>query len=111
MNTNAFYSLDAPVFIQSTKVVELVEGRSSEVNLTAKSHPAVHTYKWSKDGLPIPRKSDSQPLSISSEGSVLYLNHVSRQDSGIYTCVAQNIEGSASATLTLNVLCKSFLHL
>lgn len=105
---NEFLFVDAPLFVPSDKVVELVEGRSSEVNLTAKSHPAVHTYKWNKDGTPVPRKSDTQLLSVSSEGSVLYFNQLSRQDSGIYTCIAQNIEGTATATLTLNVLCKYF---
>lgn len=103
MDIKYFVFVDAPLFIPSEKVVELVEGRSSEVNLTAKSHPAVHTYKWNKDGAPIPTKSDAR---VSSEGPLLYFNQVSRQDSGIYTCIAQNIEGTASAALTLNVLCR-----
>lgn len=89
--------------------MEIVEGRSTEVNMSAKAHPAVHSYRWSKDGTSIPRKNGDyrQPLSVSADEAVLYFNHVSRHDSGVYTCIAQNVEGSASATLTLNVLCKS----
>ncbi|GFY74005.1 neurotrimin [Trichonephila inaurata madagascariensis] len=100
---NVFY---APVFVTSGKVVEMIEGRSGEVNMTAKGYPEVHTYRWSKSGSFIPRRieSYSQLPGITSDGAVLHFNQVSRHDSGAYTCVAQNAEGSASATLTLNVL-------
>ncbi|CAL1267938.1 unnamed protein product [Larinioides sclopetarius] len=100
---NVFY---APVFVTSGKVVEMVEGRSGEVNMTAKGYPEIHTYKWSKSGSFIPRRSDGfdQLPGVTMEGPVLFFNQVSRHDSGAYTCVAQNVEGSASATLTLNIL-------
>ncbi|GFR27850.1 uncharacterized protein TNCT_254851 [Trichonephila clavata] len=100
---NVFY---APVFVTSGKVVEMIEGRSGEVNMTAKGYPEVHTYRWSKSGSFIPRRieSYSQLPGVTSDGAVLHFNQVSRHDSGAYTCVAQNAEGSASATLTLNVL-------
>ncbi|XP_035212293.1 nephrin-like isoform X4 [Stegodyphus dumicola] len=98
--------LFAPVFLTSGKVVEMIEGRSGEVNMTAKANPEVYRYRWTKEGVPIPDRRDSykQPSSVSADGSVLYFTRVSRHDSGAYTCVAQNLEGSASATLTLNVL-------
>lgn len=96
------------MFATSNKVVEMVEGRSGEVNMTAKSYPEVYTYRWSKSGTFIPRRTDhyEQTASVVADGPVLYFNHVSRHDSGAYTCVAQNAEGSATATLTLNILCK-----
>ncbi|XP_054709011.1 nephrin-like [Uloborus diversus] len=98
--------LHAPVFLTAEKVVEMVEGQSGEVNMTAKGYPDIHSYRWSKDGISITKKTDSfrQAPSISADAAVLYLNHVSRHNSGAYTCVAQNLEGSASATVTLNVL-------
>ncbi|GBL74737.1 hypothetical protein AVEN_243608-1 [Araneus ventricosus] len=84
----------------------MVEGRSGEVNMTAKGYPEIHTYKWSKSGSFIPRRTDGydQLPGVTMEGPVVFFNQVSRHDSGAYTCVAQNVEGSASATLTLNVL-------
>ncbi|XP_071044210.1 nephrin-like [Parasteatoda tepidariorum] len=100
---NVYY---APVFAIPEKVVEMIEGRSGEVNMTAKAYPEVHTYKWSKNGVFVPRwaKDYRESPVVTANGAVLYFNHVSRHDSGAYTCIAQNVEGSTSATLTLNVL-------
>ncbi|KAG8196288.1 hypothetical protein JTE90_023841 [Oedothorax gibbosus] len=104
--------LFAPVFTTSSKVVEMVEGRSSEVNLTAKSHPEVHTYRWTdKSGAVIHKKTDhyKQTSGVMEDGPVLYFKNVSRHNSGAYTCVAKNEEGSATATLTLNILYPSVI--
>ncbi|GIY61932.1 uncharacterized protein CEXT_424271 [Caerostris extrusa] len=51
----------------------MIEGRSGEVNMTAKGYPEVHSYRWSKNGSFIPRRSDGygQSPRVTSDGAAL----------------------------------------
>jgi len=45
--------------------------------------------------------------SIQAHGSVLYISNISRSDSGLYVCSANNKIGESRAFLQINVFCKS----
>ncbi|XP_023226678.1 synaptogenesis protein syg-2-like [Centruroides sculpturatus] len=101
-----------PKFSSIVQKRDLMEGDSIEINLTAVGNPDVISYKWYKEGAPVPVESSEDKstknskeirLRVTSLGPVLYIKSASRYDSSIYTCEASNEEGSSNATVILNV--------
>ncbi|XP_023244216.1 synaptogenesis protein syg-2-like [Centruroides sculpturatus] len=101
-----------PKFTNIVQKRDLIEGESTEINLTARGNPDVISYIWYKEGTPVPVKSSEDKsmksnkenrLRVTSLGSVLHIRSASRHDSSIYTCEARNQEGSTNATVILNV--------
>ncbi|RWS30409.1 nephrin-like protein, partial [Leptotrombidium deliense] len=76
---------------------DLIEGDSTSVNLTAIGNPSVIEYKWSRDGLDFDKKR------FRSDGPVLNISSVLRNDSGIYKCLAFNDQGASESSIIVNV--------
>lgn len=72
------------------------------VALEAKGNPTNIAYTWSKNGIPLTKKS----LRILADGPVLNVTKLSRNDSGTYTCEGTNSEGSTLISINITVQCK-----
>ncbi|XP_035230693.1 peroxidasin homolog, partial [Stegodyphus dumicola] len=92
----------SPVFSRTSHTVDVVERSSTTINMTAEAYPEHIIYIWNRNGSLL--ESDDSTKRIHTKGPVLYVQNVSRLDSGIYQCIAENDEGQTKATLTLNVL-------
>ncbi|XP_065093879.1 nephrin isoform X2 [Ochlerotatus camptorhynchus] len=77
-----------------------VEGESLTVAMVANGNPMSIAYTWTKDGLPI---LPSGVQRIVSEGPILNITKLTRNDAGIYTCEAVNSQGSAMINITVVV--------
>ncbi|XP_074593435.1 nephrin-like isoform X1 [Brevipalpus obovatus] len=90
-----------PEFINDPmSIIELTEGKSASINITAKGNPSNISYRWSKlDG---PR-SDMDSLRFIKNGSFLEIANVSRIDSGTYRLEASNTQGTTKTTFKINV--------
>ena len=86
-------------------VIELIEGSSSMVNMTASANPLPIDYEWAKESaasLELEKLNPSNRLSV-SEG-VLNISNVRREDSGYYTISAKNAEGTTQTKIKIDVL-------
>ncbi|KAL1398733.1 hypothetical protein pipiens_001200, partial [Culex pipiens pipiens] len=77
-----------------------VEGESLTVAMVATGNPMSIAYTWTKDGLPI---LSSGKCRIVSEGPILNITKLTRNDAGVYTCEAVNSQGSAMINITVVV--------
>lgn len=81
-----------------------VEGDSMVVTLSARGNPTNIAYTWSKEGIPLTKKS----LRILADGPSLNFTRLSRNDSGVYACEASNAEGQSVAHINVSVHCECF---
>lgn len=97
--------LYAPIFDETTPYTTVgVENEPLIIVLRADGNPGSITYTWTKDGLPITSSSYSTAGDrIISEGSMLNMTKLSRNDAGIYTCEAVNSQGAAVANISVSV--------
>ncbi|XP_076334049.1 nephrin-like [Tachypleus tridentatus] len=98
-----------PVFFIPTKTVDIIETQNGIVNMSARGNPQPIQYTWMFRNIKIPQPSTSQFVykarqRIVAHGPFLKIQNASRLDSGIYYCIADNEEGSSSASVNLNVL-------
>uniref|UniRef100_A0AAG5DPW8 Nephrin n=1 Tax=Anopheles atroparvus TaxID=41427 RepID=A0AAG5DPW8_ANOAO len=77
------------------------EGEPLTVAMVATGNPMSISYTWTKDGLPILSLSGAQR--IVSEGPILNITRLNRNDTGIYTCEAVNSQGSAMINISVVV--------
>ncbi|XP_037915549.1 nephrin isoform X1 [Hermetia illucens] len=77
-----------------------VEGEPLQVVLMANANPMSITYTWTKDGIPI---TMNEPERVVSDGPVLNITKLARNDGGIYTCEAVNSQGVATINITVMV--------
>lgn len=95
-----------PIFDSKPSTTYLgIEGELLIVSLEAQGNPSNIAYTWSKDGIPLTKKS----LRILADGPVLNITRLSRNDTGVYTCEASNSEGSTSISINVTVNCKLWL--
>uniref|UniRef100_A0A182S7X8 Ig-like domain-containing protein n=1 Tax=Anopheles maculatus TaxID=74869 RepID=A0A182S7X8_9DIPT len=80
------------------------EGEPLTVAMVATGNPMSISYTWTKDGLPILSSAGAQR--IVSEGPILNITRLNRNDTGIYTCEAVNSQGSAMINISVVVECK-----
>ena len=100
------FVIDKPVFIELNDTAFIgTEGDSLIVSLQAYGHPQTMTYTWTKNGFPLPRSGSNYV----ADRSTLNFTKLSRNDSGSYSCDANNGEGSATLNFTINVL--SLIHI
>lgn len=78
------------------------EGEPLIVILESKGNPSDITYSWTVNGASLSKKHKR----IATEGPVLNVTRLSRNDSGVYTCKGHNSQGSASISFNLTVQCK-----
>lgn len=71
--------------------------------MMANANPMSIAYTWTKDGLPILSGGLER---IVSEGPILNITKLTRNDAGIYTCEAVNSQGSEMINITVIVECK-----
>lgn len=107
-NTKRFCNiLDKPIFDPNNE--ETVTGIENEpliITLKADGNPPNIVYTWTKDGLPIAQASSSVGIErIVSEGPVLNITRLSRNDAGTYSCEAINSQGSAMTHVNVTVQC------
>lgn len=101
-----FHQTDPPKFVPPpSSTVVGVEGESLQVAMLANANPISIAYTWTKDGLPI-LASGNGVERIVSEGPILNITKLTRNDAGIYTCEAVNSQGSAMINISVIVECK-----
>lgn len=102
------WSTDKPVFPgDQSGAIELIEGSSSAVNMTATANPLPIEYEWSKESPASLELEKLQPGSdhrLSVSGGVLNISNVRREDSGYYTISATNAEGTTQTKIKIDVL-------
>uniref|UniRef100_A0A182Y6U2 Uncharacterized protein n=1 Tax=Anopheles stephensi TaxID=30069 RepID=A0A182Y6U2_ANOST len=91
------------------------EGEPLTVAMVATGNPMSISYTWTKDGLPIlsstaklfssATRNTALPGAqrIVSEGPILNITRLNRNDTGIYTCEAVNSQGSAMINISVVV--------
>lgn len=72
--------------------------------MQANANPMSISYTWTKDGLPLSNNAINAERII-SDGAVLNITKLTRNDAGIYTCEAINSQGSATMNITVIVEC------
>lgn len=93
-----------PTFIEPPRDQEVPEGKDVEFICHVGGHP-VPTITWYKDGKPL-TASDLRFKAI-SDGKVLKLYNVRKQDQGVYTCHAENTLNYAESHADLLVTSKA----
>ena len=106
--------------------IELIEGSTATVNMTATANPLPIEYEWSKESAAlelekigggssstVPQQdldksehvlSRYDPDRLSVSGGVLNISKVRREDSGYYTVSATNAEGTTQTKIKIDVL-------
>ncbi|XP_068214395.1 synaptogenesis protein syg-2-like [Palaemon carinicauda] len=109
-----------PTFLSEPPVVvDVVEGESHVLNLTARANPALIQYTWSRRGAPLSKPVINEswrvymtdvdnvavmgPI-VEPDGPVLYIRDVSLDLAGDYELEATNEEGVTTVKIKLNVL-------
>ena len=88
---------------RSGNAIELIEGSSAVVNMTATANPLPIQYEWAKESaLELEKVLADHRLSVSA--GVLNISSVRREDSGYYTISATNAEGTTQTKIKIDVL-------
>lgn len=100
-----FYILtDPPVFnSHATHHIEIIEGKSLTLNMTARGNPTDITYTLIKDG------AIYTSSSVAVHSGMLEMSNIMRADAGSYSLKAENTEGSRNHNFSINVTCKMFM--
>ena len=97
--------VDKPEFVNAPFTqIELTEGESAFINITARGNPNEIVYEWKSKG---EEKIDGSRFS--GGGPVLSISRVERYDSGVYQIQASNDQGTTETSIVLNVRCKFWL--
>lgn len=102
INFIAFWFIEPPSFIKKPDRITLLKKGSStslECTITGTPEIKVNWYKQESEILP----SDKFRMSFVDSKSVLELNNVSVEDSGYYTCRAENEAGFDNCNVTVTV--------
>ncbi|XP_063441926.1 synaptogenesis protein syg-2-like [Mytilus trossulus] len=87
-----------PVFnAYATHHIEIVEGQSATLNMTALGNPIDLTYSLYKDGV----EASSSAVDISN--GILELSSIAKSDSGSYSLKSENTQGATYHNFTINV--------
>jgi len=81
-----------------------VEGEQLIVDLHAEGNPDNIMFTWTKNGLPIGKKSHSGQR-IAADGSKLIIVSLNRNDAGSYFCEAINSQGTDVVEIKIIVEC------
>ena len=87
-----------PVFNNhATYHIEIIEGKSLTLNMTARGNPTDITYTLIKDG------AIYTSSSVSVNSGMLEMSNIMRADAGSYALKAENTEGSRNHNFSINV--------
>ncbi|XP_043669858.1 titin-like isoform X2 [Vespula pensylvanica] len=78
------------------------EGMRTRLTCTVLGHPEPRVY-WRKDGQELSPTSNKYQTRFDNGMAYFELNEARVEDSGVYTCIAENIHGSTSTESTLKV--------
>ena len=94
--------MTAPIFSNALEPVNVTEGQEAKfvVDFSADPPPAV---KWFRYSFPV-ENSDDFIIVNDSNRSTLIIKKACVDDSGIFTCLLENIVGSSKASTNLNVV-------
>ena len=95
--------LDKPVVESSNKMFTGLENNSLLINFNVHANPDKISFTWTKDGLPI--ASYPNTGRIISNGPILNITKLSRNDIGVYVCEALNSQGRTLIHFDVNVEC------
>ncbi|KAG5853226.1 hypothetical protein ANANG_G00070840 [Anguilla anguilla] len=87
--------------IKQLKNQSVVEGNKLLLKCEASGKPPPE-YKWYRDGSEF-KKSKEIKIKTSKRNSRILINRARLEDSGNYTCVAENMHGRDNSTSTVNV--------
>ena len=91
--------------INTTQLLEIIEGQSQTLNLSVIGNPNDITYTLYNDGV----KSTSSNIYVNN--SVLTMVNISREYMGSYVLQAENNGGSTFHNFSINVICKITISL
>ncbi|XP_015795288.1 nephrin isoform X3 [Tetranychus urticae] len=99
--SHALSILFKPEFISSEPLAsfELVEGSEASINLTARGNPSNIKYKWHR----INGNGELDATRFYTDGPILNITSVLRQDSGSYLIEASNSQGTTKLPFKLNI--------
>ena len=98
-------AVDKPEISPLPRMIQRMEGEKLTIFCNASGNP-LPTISWTKDGNSVDT-SNSSRRNLSYEGKQLTVTNVSREDNGVYRCVAENSLGNfTSHGTTLEVHCK-----
>ena len=94
-------SISAPFFIEAPPVEKKInEGQTAILKCTVDGYPQPRvTWSKSKSSLPVGRH-------VTGPSNALVIRKVKPEDTGIYSCSAENMLGSANSSAQLTVQCK-----
>ena len=94
--------MQAPNFTKSLEPVTAKEGEEAifSVDFDGNPHPAVTWYRYT---FPVKDSKDFK-ISTTDNGSSLTITQTRADDSGIFTCLLENIIGSSKSSSNLNVI-------
>ena len=91
-------------------LVEMTEGESRSMNLSADANPVPVNYRLSRNGTSLSLPGDLPRFQLTKQG-ILTITQLRREDSGNYTVKAENSRGSGVLNFTIVVKCESFVFL
>lgn len=105
-----FFLIVLPLFTKMPMDLTIRAGATARLECAAVGHP-MPQIAWQKDGgtdFPAARK---RRMHVMPEDDVFFIVDVKIEDTGVYSCTAQNTAGSISANATLTVLGKDIMTL
>ena len=93
-------SISAPFFIEVPAEKTVKEGRTAVLKCEADGYPPPRV-TWSRKRLTLPAGR-----SVTGPSNALILKNVRPEDTGIYSCSAENLLGSVNASVQLTVQCE-----
>ena len=95
-------SISAPFFIEAPAEKTVKEGQTAILKCTVDGYPQPRV-RWSRERTTLPLRRY-----VTGPSKALILKDVKPEDTGIYSCSAENLLGSANASAQLTVQCKFY---
>lgn len=92
----------APKFIKPVKPQIVAQGEVVIMEAIVESHPNA-SFQWFQNTMPI-QAAPGVRIVTTENRSILLVNDIDTAFSGLYTCRAENVAGSATCTASVNVL-------
>ena len=94
--------MTAPIFSSSLEPVSVTEGQEARFIIEFEGDPAP-AIKWFRYSFPVENSDDFKVINEANK-STLIINQTCLDDSGIFTCLLENLVGSSKASTNLTVV-------